>query len=128
MKRIRMIVFTILCTVMFSLQSCGPVIFSTRTGSPPPPWFYPNRIETVRYIYFPDYTVYFDLTLGNYIYLDSGNWVTVKVLPPRFNNYNLSRSRQIRIQNYQGDDIRRYHSENRTGYRRTRDSDSGYRR
>lgn len=93
------------------MESCGPVVFTTRLGHTPPPWFYPNRIETVRYVYFPDYTIYYDFSQRNYRYLENGVWVTVNVLPSRFNSINLRRSKQVRITNYYDDDIKRYHNE-----------------
>ena len=97
---------------MLILGSCGPVLLSSRPHTPPPPWFYPNRVETVRYVYFPDHMIYYDLSLRTYLYLDNSVWITVNVLPARFNGINLRRSRTVRIQNYFGDNIRRYHKEN----------------
>ncbi|NAS12275.1 hypothetical protein [Poritiphilus flavus] len=99
-------------SAILCVSSCGPVIVSHRLSDPPPPWFYPNRIETVRYVYFPEHLVYYDLSLRTYLYLEGGVWVSVNVLPRRFNNINLRRSRYIRIRDYHGDDIKRYHQEN----------------
>jgi hypothetical protein len=108
-------IFKILILLLFfTAGSCGPVIISTRHSTPPPPWFYPNRVETVRYVYFPDYLIYYDLAAGNYIYLENGVWITVNVLPPRFDTVNLRRSRYIRINNYFGDRIEVYHRENQS--------------
>jgi hypothetical protein len=101
-----------LCTCgLVTIQSCGPVVVTSRLGTPPPPWFYPNRVETVRYIYFPEYQFYYDISLRNYIYLNNGAWVTVNMLPSHYRNLNLRRSKQVRITNYYGDDIKRYHNE-----------------
>lgn len=97
--------------IFITFGSCGPVVFSSRLGTPPPPWFYPNRVETVRYVYFPDLFFYYDLSQRNYIYFDNGVWVTVNTLPVRFNGYNLKRSRQFRINDYFGDNIKKYHTE-----------------
>jgi hypothetical protein len=91
------------------LASCGPVILSSRVQSAPPGWFYPNRVEVVRYVYFPDYLIYYDLYLRQYIYLENGVWITVNVLPPRFREVNLRRSRFIHIRDYYGDRIDTYH-------------------
>lgn len=106
----------VLLSFLFSfllIVSCGPVVFTTRLGHTPPPWFYPNRVETVRYIYFPDYTIYYDFSQRNYRYLDNGIWITVDILPNRFRSIDLRRSKQIRINNYFDDDIKRYHNESR---------------
>jgi len=113
MKNFRILILAILMASPFVFQNCGPVIISSRPNSPPPSWFYPNRLETLRYVYFPDLLIYYDLTLRNYIYLDNGVWITASVLPTRFNSINLRRSRTVRINNYFGDNIRRYHAENR---------------
>ena len=92
--------------------SCGPVVITSRHGTPPPPWFYPNRLEVVRYVYFPEFSIYYDLSARTYVYLDGGLWVRRKLLPPRYRNINLRRHRYERIRNYHDDNIRRYHEEN----------------
>ncbi|MGB5668311.1 MAG: hypothetical protein WBM53_15855 [Maribacter sp.] len=101
--------------VLFSallISSCGPVVISSRPNYPPPPWFYPNRLEVVRYVYFPEYSIYYDLSARTYLYLDGGIWVRRNVLPPHYRNLDLSRSRYERIRNYNDDNIRKYHDEN----------------
>ena len=106
-----LIVLTVI--LFFSiLESCGPVLFTAQLNNPPPPWFYPNRIETVRYVYFPDHTIYYDLSLSTYFYLENNIWLSATVLPARFNGINLRRSRYTRINNYFGDNIRQYHRDN----------------
>ncbi|WP_299336424.1 hypothetical protein [uncultured Psychroserpens sp.] len=114
MKAIRHYLVPVLLLILIGLESCGPVIISSRPAHPTPPWFYPNRVVNVRYIYFPDHMIYYDLSLRNYIYFDNGVWLSVNVLPNRFNTINLRRSRQIRINNYFGDNIREYHRDSRT--------------
>ncbi len=100
----------ILLTILL-LTSCGPVIVSSRHRNPPPPWFYPNRVELVRYVYFPELTLYYDLTARTYIYLDAGLWIRSEVLPSRYRSINLNRSRYERVRNYRADNIKRYHEE-----------------
>ena len=92
--------------------SCGPVVISSRPNHRPPPWFYPNRLEIVRYVYFPEFSIYYDLTAQTYVYLDGGVWVRRKVLPPRYSHIDLRRHRYERVKNYQDENIRRYHEEN----------------
>ena len=107
---------------MLSLENFGPVVISSRPDVPPPPWFYPNRVEAVRYVYFPEYMIYYDLSLRNYLYLNNGAWVRVRVLPKRYNGIDLRRSRFVRIKGYRDDNISRYHRENnnsRSTYRRS---------
>ena len=111
-----------------AIKSCGPVVISSRPETPPPPWFYPNRVEMVRYVYFPEYLIYYDLSLRNYIYLDNNVWVRVNVLPPRYRTINLNRSRFIRVKNYRGDNISSYHRENNTTRSRSNTSSTTGRR
>ncbi|MET7028261.1 hypothetical protein [Sediminicola luteus] len=101
----------LLVIVMF-LGSCGPVVISSRPNHPPPPWFYPNRVELVRYVYFPEYSIYYDFHDRTYIYWDTGVWLRASVLPLRYRNINLSRTRYKRINNFRGDNIQRYHNDN----------------
>lgn len=111
MKNARILkrLLNLICALLIS--SCGPVVISSRPHNPPPAWFYPNRLEVIRYVYFPEISIYYDLTAHTYLYLDGGIWVRRKVLPSRFQNYNLNRSRYERIRNYSDDNIRRYHDE-----------------
>jgi hypothetical protein len=120
MRTIKIIFVSLLLSTFVSLESCGPVIISSRPSHPTPHWFYPNRVENVRYIYFPNHTIYYDLSLRTYLYLDNGVWISASILPSRFNTINLRRARQVRINNYYGDNIREYHLKNRVGTRSRR--------
>lgn len=93
------------------MASCGPIVISSRPNQPPPHWFYPNRLEMVRYVYFPEISVYYDLSARTYLYLDGGIWVRRNVLPQRYLNIDLSRRKYVRIRNYNEENIRRYHDE-----------------
>ena len=104
--------FIVLFLITLATSSCGPVVVTSRPNHPPPPWFYPDRVELVRYVYFPEYSIYYDLTLSNYLYLNNGVWVSVNVLPPPYHTINLNRSRYLRVKGYRGDNIRQYHNEN----------------
>lgn len=99
----------LLIACLWLLMGCGPVVYTSRPATPPPPWFYPNRVELVRYVYFPDLTIYYDLHTSMYIYLEGGVWIRRNVLPPRYRSYNLERSRYRRIRDYRGDEIKDYH-------------------
>lgn len=104
--------FSILAIIFLTLSSCGPIVISSRLDGPPPPWFYPNRLEVVRYMYFPEYSIYYDLTLRHYLYLNNGIWIRVNTLPAKYQNLDLKRSRYVRIKDYRSDNIRDYHNEN----------------
>jgi hypothetical protein len=97
------------------LGGCGPVVISSRPNYPPPPWFYPNRLEVVRYVYFPELTIYYDLSQHTYLYLNGGVWVRSAVLPPRYRNIDLRRSRYERVRNYRDDNIKKHYEQQRGG-------------
>lgn len=118
----KFIFYTILFSLLFAFQSCGPVIVSHRLADPPPPWFYPHRVEAVRYVFFPEINIYYDLSSRTYIYLDGGIWIRRTVLPSRYQSYNLSRLRYERIRNYYDDDIQRYHQDKNTNRGRSKTS------
>ncbi len=124
MKWLKYVVVNSVLIVFLMISSCGPVVFTARLNNPPPPWFYPNRIETVRYVYFPDHLVYYDLSLSTYLYFDNNIWIRATQLPVRFNNINLRRSRTIRINNYFGDNIPQYHREHRSNDNRRNSNNS----
>lgn len=112
MKSKVIFICVILLMSMPTVESCGPVVISSRLDTPPPPWFYPNRIETVRYVYFPDHVIYYDIPLRKYIYFENGIWVRVNALPARYRNIDLRRSRYVRIKDYHHDNIKQYHPKN----------------
>lgn len=110
MKRSSFFYRSLLIASLWLLMGCGPVVLTSRPAYPPPPWFYPNRVELVRYVYFPDLTIYYDLHAGVYLYLEGGVWVRRQVLPPRYRQYNLRRTRYVRIRDYRDDRIEEYHN------------------
>ena len=128
MKKRNYAITLLLIISALAVQSCGPIVISSRPDIPPPPWFYPNRVETVRYVYFPEFMIYYDLSLRNYIYRNNNVWVRANVLPPRYRSINLNRSRFVRIKTYRGDNINKYHRENNTTRRRENTSSTRGRR
>ncbi len=112
MKNRKYFIILLVIISTFTLESCGPLIISPNPNTPPPPWFYPNRIESVRYVYFPEYVIYYDLSLRKYLYLENNVWFYVDVLPQRYRNINFNRSKFVRIKGYRGDSIKNYHREN----------------
>ena len=134
MKKVLKLFFVILVSsILISLESCGPVIISSRPAHPTPNWFYPNRVVNLRYVYFPDHLIYYDLSLRNYVYFDNGIWLTVNVLPSKFNSIDFKRAKRVRVNNYYGDNIRDYHNNNNNrvnekGRRTHRENESTSRR
>jgi len=108
MKRYILLMLFLIGSFLFS--GCGSVVFTYRMGFPAPHWYYPNRIETVRYIYFPELTVYYDLSLNKYIYLENNIWIKATSLPIRYRNVDLRKTKYRRIKNYFHDNIKGYHN------------------
>jgi len=109
MRRVVFLSTIVLITSMPLLESCGPIIISPLPQSPPPTWFYPGRIETVRYVYFPAYLIYYDLSKRNYLYLENNIWKRAAVLPVRYRSIDLRRSKFVRVKGYREDKINTYH-------------------
>lgn len=113
MKKQAPIFIIILISSCLFMASCGPIIISPDPHAPPtPPWFYPNRIEPVRYVYFPDFVIYYDLSARQYLFLENNIWMRVNVLPPRYRNIDLNRSKFVRIKGHRGSSITSYHRNN----------------
>lgn len=108
---LKSLVLFLITIFLLLLASCGPMVLTAGVNEPPPPWFYPNRLEVVRYVYFPEYRFYYDLSARSYLYLDGGVWVRRKVLPPRYRSLDLRRSRYERVKGYRGDNIQKYHEQ-----------------
>jgi hypothetical protein len=108
----RSVVLLFILITLLLLASCGPMVLTTGVSEPPPPWFYPNRLEVVRYVYFPEYRFYYDLSARTYLFLDGGVWVRRNVLPPRYRSIDLRRSKYERIEGYRNDNIKQYHDDN----------------
>lgn len=111
MKEIKRHRSILMLMILFIIASCGPVVISSRPGNPPPSWFYPNRLEIVRYVYFPEFSIYYDLSARTYLYFDKGVWVRRNVLPPRFGHIDLRHSRYERIRDYHDENIQPYHDQ-----------------
>lgn len=109
----------LIVVILLLLASCSPMVMTTGAGEPLPPWFYPNRLEVVRYVYFPEYSFYYDLSTFTYLYLDDGVRVGHQVLPTRYRNLDLRRTRYERVKGYRNDNIRQYHEENNVNIRVT---------
>ena len=114
MKKNTSSLVVILISSALFLVSCGPIIISPHPQNPPPAWFYPDRIQSVRYVYFPDYLIYYDLSVRQYIYLENYVWIRADVLPPRYRSINFSRSKFVRVKGYRERNIQTYHRKNYT--------------
>lgn len=113
MKKYGLILLALLSIGSFCLNSCGVVTPSSRLLIDSQPGYYSNNIEAVRYYYYPEHMVYFDLSIKKYIYLNDGVWIAATVLPSHFGTLNFRSSHYVKIHNYYGDNIMKYHLKNR---------------
>ncbi|MBC8755890.1 hypothetical protein H2O64_14525 [Kordia sp. YSTF-M3] len=100
MKRNKLLLSVILISSLLFLGSCGPIIITPDSHVPTPSLLYPNRIEPVRYVYFPEHIIYYDLSARQYLYLESSVWIRVDVLPPRYRSMDLNRSKFVGVKGH----------------------------
>jgi hypothetical protein len=94
-----------------------------------PEWA-PTYHPGVRYYYLPDIETYYDLSSGNFIYFDRGQWLYSSELPPRYRFYDLYTGYGVAL-NTRVYEPWRYHQQYITSYPRYyyrdtyRDSNAG---
>jgi hypothetical protein len=114
MKKFGLILLALLSIGSITINSCGVIVApSSRLLMDSHPGYYSNNIESVRYYYYPEHMVYFDLSIKKYIYLSDGVWITAAMLPSHFGSLNFRLSNHVGIHNYYGDNITKYHLKNR---------------
>ncbi len=83
-------VFTALLSVLSFFPAC--TVYNTGTTETVyyenPQWA-PDYYPGVRYYYLPDIEVYYDLSLREFVYLNNGQWMYSRVLPPVYSYYDL---------------------------------------
>lgn len=72
-----------------ALSECGPGTYVTTGVQYTNPSWAPSYYSGVRYYYLPDIETYYDLSDGDFVYLDDGQWMFSPVLPPMYSNYDL---------------------------------------
>lgn len=88
-----LLVFTA-CTIPFeTVTSSRPVV---RVEYENPTWA-PVYHPGVRYYYFPDLEVYYDLQNRDFVYLNNGRWLFSRELPPFYSDYDLYNSHVISL-------------------------------
>lgn len=61
-------------------------------AAPAPVWV-PAANPASPYYYFPDINCYYDMNIGQYIYLQNNNWIYSRAIPPRYARYDFRRAR-----------------------------------
>ena len=81
-------------------QMNAQVSVNVNIGSPPS-WG-PAGYTDVRYYYLPDIDTYYDVSTGQYIYINNGGWVRATTLPVVYRNYNLYNGYKVVLTDYRG--------------------------
>lgn len=62
----------------------------------------PVGYSSVDYYYIPDIQSYYDVRTTQFIYLNGGNWIRSRQLPPQYRNYDLNRGYKVVLNDYHG--------------------------
>ena len=93
MKNNRKMMLVLVAALSFlttaSLSSNAQTQVSANIHFGNPSWA-PPYYEGVGYYYLPDIEAYYDLSDGDFVYLDNGQWLFSPTLPPMYSSYNLS--------------------------------------
>jgi len=81
-----------------SLTTCEASYGQVFISYTPPFWAPPyDNVSTVRYYYFPDYNMYYDVWDREYYYENGSDWVATSDLPPMWAGVDLSSSYVVLI-------------------------------
>lgn len=75
--------------VVFALHTGAQAQVSLSINIGRQPAWGPSGYNHVDYYYLPDIESYYDVSTGQYIYLDGGRWIFANNLPPRYRGYDL---------------------------------------
>lgn len=92
MKYLRKMGIAILILISLSgTTGCGTSFMSVGVQYTNPSWAPPYH-PGARYYYLPDIEVYYDLSGGEFVYLDNGRWMFAGSLPSLYSGYDLFNS------------------------------------
>ncbi|WP_090526385.1 hypothetical protein [Mucilaginibacter sp. NFR10] len=60
-------------------------------------WNPPAEYAGINYYYLPDVESYYYVPTHQYVYLDGGNWVWRRSLPPRYASYNIATGYKVAV-------------------------------
>jgi len=70
----------------------------------------------LRYFYFPNMEVYFDMKDELFHYQENNTWVTATQLPPNYGGYSLFKKERVILTDYEGDTPEQFIKEHRKMY------------
>lgn len=92
----------ILASISVLFTMCAPSRPAVVSQPEPPPMWGPVGYEDVRYYYFPDMMVYYDVYSSMYIYPRGNRWVSAYYLPNHYGHYDLYNTYKVGLVDYYG--------------------------
>lgn len=107
--RIKNLIILTLISGLFTM--CAPSRPAVVSHPEPPPMWGPVGYDQVRYYYFPDMMVYYDVHSSMFIYPRGNRWVSAYYLPSHYGHFDLYNSYKVGLTDYYGSSP--YHNFNR---------------
>lgn len=98
--RIKNLIILASISVLFTM--CAPSRPAVVSQPEPPPMWGPVGYEDVRYYYFPDMMVYYDVYSSMYIYPRGNRWVSAYYLPNHYGHFDLYNTYKVGLVDYYG--------------------------
>ena len=110
MKKLTPFLTLQLVLAVLAMEGCYTLVITSEPQNPSmPEWFYPRFAKAVRYVYFPELNIYYDLTSQTYLYFEDDNWVRRSDLPAEYHHIDLGNYKYERCKDYFENDIERFH-------------------
>ncbi|GGD20592.1 hypothetical protein [Flavobacterium orientale] len=92
----------ILASILVLFTMCAPSRPAVVYQPEPPPMWGPVGYDQVRYYYFPDMMVYYDVHSSMFIYPRGNRWVSAYYLPNHYGHFDLYNSYKVGLMDYYG--------------------------
>lgn len=96
MKKILVITFLLICRFSLTIEAQVRVNLNLSTQ----PIWGPEGYDHVDYYYLPEIDVFYNVPIQKYIYLERGRWTFARILPSRFNGFDLFLGNKVVINEY----------------------------
>lgn len=112
MKTLKSLITGIIILACSQMQA--QVSVNVNIGAPPA-WG-PAGYTEVRYYYLPDIDTYYDVSTGQYIYINRGSWIRARALTPAHRRYNLYNGYKVVLTDYRGGTPYTYYKTHKVKY------------
>ncbi|MDP2161631.1 MAG: hypothetical protein Q8K02_14195 [Flavobacterium sp.] len=92
----------LLASISILFTMCAPNRPSVVSQPEPPPMWGPMGYDQVRYYYFPDMMVYYDVHSSMFIYPRGNRWVSAYYLPSHYGHFDLYHTYKVGLMDYYG--------------------------